>query len=293
MAEITTNSTQTSNTDAATQASKRFGRALLLKVIVAFSCLAIPAVAVAQYDFCNSKNTSFKIGEQLTFHAYYNMGFIWIYAGNAVFTVSSTNVNGRKVYHVTGDGRTAKSYEWFYKVRDMYETYIDQETLLPLHHIRAVNEGTLSYKHDITFDRNSNVATAANGNKYPISQCTQDVVSAIYFARNIDYNKYKPGDKIPFEMFLDDKVYPLYIKYMGKEKVETKKGTFNAIKIVPLLIEGTLFKGGEGMAVWVSDDKNHLPLRVNSPIVIGSLKADLMDYQNLANPFSSLIKLED
>jgi len=254
-------------------------------------CMAV-TTAHAQYDFCKTSNTSYKSGEKLTFHAYYNMGFIWIYAGNAVFSVQSTMYNGRKVYHVVGDGRTAKSYEWFYKVRDLYESYIDQESLLPLHHIRSVNEGNLSYKHDIIFDRGSNVATTAPGNKYAIPQCTQDVVSAIYFARNIDYSRYRPGDKIPFDMFLDDKVYSLYIKYMGKEKVTTKRGTFNSIKIVPLLIGGTMFKEGEGMAVWVSDDKNHLPLRVSSPIVIGSVKADLMEYENLQNPFSSLIDLD-
>ncbi len=261
--------------------------------LAALLCVTTSTLSVAQNDFCNTKNSAYKAGEKLTFQAYYNMGFIWIYAGNAVFTVQSQMYNGRKVYHVVGDGRTAKSYEWFYKVRDLYESHIDQETLLPLHHVRAVNEGTLSYKHEIVFDRTGHTATTANGNKYPISQCTQDVVSAIYFARNIDYSKYKPGDKIPFEMFLDDKAYPLYIKYMGREKVETKRGTFNAIKIVPLLIEGTLFSGGEGMAVWVSDDKNHLPLRVSSPIVIGSVKADLMAYENLNNPFSSIIKLDD
>lgn len=247
----------------------------------------------AQNDFCVSSNTAYKPGEKLVFHAYYNMGFIWIYAGNAVFTVQSTNYNGKPAYYVKGDGRTAPSYEWFFKVRDLYESYIDQHTLLPLKHSRAVNEGHISFRHDIKFDRSTNVAQTANGNLYPISQCTQDVISAIYFARNIDYSKYAVGTRIPFEMFLDDKLYSLYIKYMGKEKVKTKRGTFNAIKIVPLLIEGTMFSGGEGMTVWVSDDKNHLPLRVSSPVVVGSVKADLMSYAGLANPFSSLIEMED
>lgn len=263
------------------------------KLLLALSLLAGIPGAHAQNDFCNTTNTAYKPGERLVFHAYYNMGFIWIYAGNAVFTVQSTTYNGKNAYYVKGDGRTAPSYEWFYKVRDLYESYIDQQTLLPLRHSRAVSEGHINFRHDIKFDRSANIAQTANGNLYPISRCTQDVVSAIYFARNIDYNKYAPGTRIPFDMFLDDKLYSLYIKYMGKEKVKTKKGTFNAIKIVPLLIEGTMFNGGEGMTVWVSDDKNHLPLRVSSPIVVGSVKADLMDYSGLANPFSSLIELDD
>ena len=86
-------------------------------------------------------------------------------------------------------------------------------------------------------------------------------------------------------MFLDDKVYPLYIKYVGKERITTKMGTFNAIKIVPLLIQGTIFKDGEKMTVWISDDENHIPLRVDSPILVGSVKVDLIGYDNLRNPF--------
>lgn len=246
----------------------------------------------AQDGFCNIQNTSFKAGERLTFHVYYNMSFIWIYAGNSTFRVKSSNLKGRDAYYISGDGKTAKSYEWFYKVNDLYESYIDRETLLPMRFIRNVSEGSLKYKHDAVFDRSINKVTD-NGKTYDITKCTQDVLSAVYFARNIDYNKYSPGDRIPFEMFLDDKVYSLYIKYMGKETITTKKGEFKAIKIVPLLIEGTIFDGGEKMAVWVSDDKNHLPLRVNSPIVVGSIKADLMEWDNLRNPFDALISLKD
>jgi hypothetical protein len=91
-------------------------------------------------------------------------------------------------------------------------------------------------------------------------------------------------------MFLDDKVYNLYVRYLGKEQIKTKYGTFNAIKFRPLLIEGTLFKGGEKMTVWVTDDANHLPVRVDSPILVGSVKVDLMDYSKVRNPVTSLIK---
>jgi Protein of unknown function (DUF3108) len=114
-------------------------------------------------------------------------------------------------------------------------------------------------------------------------------LSAIYYARNIDFEKYKPDDKIPFTMFLDNEVYNLYIKYLGKETIKTRFGKFNAIKFKPLLVKGTLFEGGEKMTVWVSDDANHVPLRIESPIVVGSVKVDMMGYKNLRYAFSSLI----
>ena len=119
----------------------------------------------------------------------------------------------------------------------------------------------------------------------------QDVVSSMYYARNINFNKYKPGDKIPFDMFLDDEVYHLYIRYMGKEKIKTKYGKFKAIKFKPLLVKGTMFEGGEKMSAWVSDDPNHLLLRVESPISVGSVKVDMMGYKNLRYPLTSLLSV--
>ena len=245
----------------------------------------------AQNDFCSARNNSFKDGERLTFRIYYNMGFVWINAGNVHFNTDLVEINDRKVYHITGEGKTAKSYEWVYKVRDKYETFIDKETMLPEKFVRNVNEGGFKIKQEVTFNHSKGQATS-NNKEYPIPKCTQDVLSAIYFARNIDYNKYKPGDKIFFNMFLDDKVYSLYIKYVGKEEITTKMGTYNSIKIVPLLIEGTIFKGGEKMTIWVTDDENHLPLRIDSPILVGSIKADLVGYDKLRHPFTGIVNKE-
>jgi hypothetical protein len=260
----------------------------LKKVFFSIGLTVFSLQVFAQNDFCSARNTSYREGERLTFRVYYNMGFIWINAGNANFATSLEDINGHKVYHITGDGRTAKSYEWFYKVKDRYETYIDRETMLPERFIRNVHEGGTRINQDIAFDHNA-LQAVCNGKTYNIAKCTQDVLSAIYFARNINYSKYNPGDKIPFNMFLDDKLYSLYIKYIGKEQITTKMGTYNAIKIIPLLIQGTIFEGGEKMVVWVSDDQNHLPLRVDSPILVGSIKVDLIEYNNLRNPFSSYV----
>lgn len=243
----------------------------------------------AQIDFCSIKNTSFKPGEKLLFKVYYNMSPFWVHAGNAVFTVNTEMLNDRRVYHITGVGTTQKSYEWFFKVNDKYETFLDHETLLPLRFIRNVHEGSIKFFNYINFNQITHKAISTNGT-FDVPKCVQDVLSAIYYARNIDYSKYRSGDKIPFSMFLDDKVYELYIRYMGKETIETKYGKFHAIRIAPLLIDGTIFKGGEKMTVWVSDDANHIPLRVDSPILVGSIKVDMMDYDNLLHPLSSLIK---
>jgi hypothetical protein len=102
---------------------------------------------------------------------------------------------------------------------------------------------------------------------------------------------YKAKDKIPFDMYLDDEVNHLYLRYMGKENIKTRFGKFRSIKIKPLLVKGTMFEGGEKMNVWVSDDANRLILRIESPITVGSIKVDMMGYKNLRYPLTSLINL--
>lgn len=261
--------------------ARKFFAAILL------SLLALSTSA--QGDFCGIRNTSFKDGEKLFFKVFYNMGNVWVGAGEAIFSVKAENMGNREVFHITGDGKTLQSYNWFYKVNDRYETFLDTKTLLPAKFMRDVNEGGYKFKNNVVFNQQTNKATSSNGT-FDVPKCVQDVLSAIYYARNIDYSKYKPGAKIPFSMFLDDKVYTLYIRYVGKEKIDTKFGSFNAIRIVPLLIEGTIFKDGEKMNIWVTDDNNHLPVRIDSPILVGSIKVDLMGYQNVRNALTGLIK---
>jgi hypothetical protein len=82
-------------------------------------------------------------------------------------------------------------------------------------------------------------------------------------------------------MFLDNEVYDMYIRYLGKEDIKTKFGKFKAHKFKPLLVKGNIFEGGEKMTVWVSDDPNHIPLRIESPIAVGSVKVDMMGYAGL------------
>lgn len=254
-----------------------------------FLIILLPRTVFAQNDFCGATNKAYQDGEKLDFKVWYKMGRLWVGAGQASFAVNNATMQNRPVYHIVGDGRTLKSYEWFYKVRDRYETFIDKETMLPLKFIRNVNEGGYRIYNNVTFNHRISQAVSTNG-VFNIPTCTQDVLSAIFYARSIDYSRYQAGARIPFNMFLDDKVYPLYIRYLGREQIQTRYGTFNAIRISPMLIEGTIFKGGERMTVWVSDDANRVPLRIESPILVGDIIVDLMGYSQLRHPLSSLVK---
>ncbi len=250
--------------------------------------LSFVSLTSSAQSMCRSNNFAFKDGEQLTYKVYYNLSFMYVGAGKVTFTTHLVNHKNTPAWHVIGKGRTFSSYDWIFKVRDRYESYIDTATMQPLTFIRKVHEGSYKKYNKVDFYHDEESAVSTNGS-FEIPHCIQDVISAIYRARNIDFSKYNVGEKIPLKLFLDDKVYDIYIRYMGKEKIETKYGVFHAIRFKPLLIKGTIFKGGEKMDVWVSDDKNRIPLRVNSPISVGNIKVDLVGYKNLRNPFSARI----
>jgi hypothetical protein len=241
-------------------------------------------------DFCGIRNTSFSAGESVTFSVYYTFAGVYVWGGDAVFTVGLEQMNGRPVYHAIGDGKTNSFFDGVFKVRDRYESYIDTASLKPLKFIRNVDEGGYKLYENVSFNEATNTATTTKG-LFKTPPCIQDVLSSIYYARNIDFNSYKPGDRIPFNMFLDSQTYNLYLRYMGKEVVTTRYGKFRAIKFKPLLIAGTMFKGGEGMTVWVSDDPCHIPLRIESPISVGSVKVDMTRYRGLRYRLTSLISV--
>jgi hypothetical protein len=263
----------------------KFMKALL--IIVLFT-----AFSPSQNDdvFCGIKNTAFKTGETVTMKVFYNAAGMYIGAGEATFTTNIERYNGKTAYHCVGDGKSYPFFDNFFKVRDRYESYIDTSTMLPMKFIRNVDEGGYKIYNNVSFNHTAGTAVSTNG-VFKTPNCIQDVVSAIYYARNINFDKFAIGDKIPFDMFLDDEVYHIYIRYLGKEQVKTRYGKFRAIKFKPLLIKGTIFEGGEKMTAWVSDDPNHLLLRVESPISVGSIKIDMYGYKNLRYPLSSLMEL--
>ena len=258
------------------------------KIIYSFLFLIIVSPLKAGDDFCGLHNSAFQGGERIDYSIYYSVIGLFVNAGNASFTANLEKINNRKAYHVIGDGSSNAKYDWIFKVRDRYESFIDTTTLQPLKFIRNVNEGGYKTYENVTFNNQTSTAITTKG-VFKIPSCVQDVLSSIYYARNINFNIYKPEDKIPFNMFLDNQVYNIYVKYLGKEVIKTRYGKFHAIKFKPLLVKGTMFEGGEKMTVWVTDDANHIPIRIESPIVVGSIKVDMMKFSNLRNPMTALI----
>lgn len=242
---------------------------------------------------CRPPLRAFAAGESLSFNVTYNWGLVWLESAHARFTVNDGNLNGKACYHFTGEGSTYSGYDWFFKVRDKFESWADTSTLRPLRFTATIHEGAKHDQHAYLFDdRNKRVFTIISRGKKVAAvdtvkqgRCTIDVLTAIYHARSFDFSKCLPNDTVSMSLLIDGKVYAIYVRYLGKERyTHDVFGTYRCVKFSPLLVEGSIFKKGEGMQVWVTDDRNRLPLYIETPIVVGSIKVSLSAYSGLRFP---------
>lgn len=252
-----------------------------------------------QAQECAVKNTSFQYGERVDYTIYYHLAGVWVGAGDVYFKVDSTRIGGSDYFYFNSYGKTYKKYDWIYKVRDRFEAYSKASTLQPIRFKRDVLEGSTFIKEDYIFKHKSNevITLRQLDEDEPMVKdivktkpCSYDVLTMIYYARNMDFSNVEVGEKVPIRIFLDNESHDSYIRYLGKKQLKIKGlGTFNCILISPYLIEGTIFNGGEDMTVWVSDDENRVPLLIETPILIGSIKARVNSMEGLRHPLNSKV----
>lgn len=234
---------------------------------------------------CFDTNFAFHAGEKIRYNIAYNWHFIWVNAGLVEFEVKNAKFLERDVYHLNAYGTSYRAYDWFFKVRDSYEAYLDKKSLEPLWFERKTYEGGYAVHNEYIFNhRNKRIFTFTENSNKPflkdtlaLPACTFDVISLSYYARNLDFEGLEVNDTIPVSVIIDNELFNLYIRYLGKELMKTKDGSrYNCIKFSALLVEGTIFKGGEDLFVWVTDDKNRIPVLVEAKILVGSVKALLI-----------------
>ncbi len=238
--------------------------------------------------FRKVKNNAFKAGERLLFDVKY--GFIT--AGIAEMKIPKIKrIAGRDVYYVTFKVNSVPTFDHFYKVRDRYETYIDCKGIFPWRFEQHIREG--HYKRDFAafFDQRRAEAKTTEGS-YNISRYANDIISALYFVRTLDFSHLKKGEKLHLENFYKNKVYPLDVIYWGKEKVKVEAGTFNTLVFEPIIVKGGLFKSEGNILIWLTDDELKIPVKVQTKIIIGSINAELKKYEGLAGELTSKITLK-
>jgi hypothetical protein len=267
--------------------------------LVALAGIGKPGDSVAGNEQCQARNRAFKAGEELVYKVYYNWNFVWISAGEVTFRVK--DLQGE--YHLSAHGSTYKSYDWFFKVRDKYDTYVDKKNLLPRVSIRDVAEGKYRLYDEVLFNRPASKATSLRGKTkaiatptdYAVDPCVHDILSVLYYARNLPFERMGAGQDFPVNIFMDKEEWKLRVSYLGKESNKKIKGLgrFRVIKLSPQVIEGFVFKKDDRMVVWATDDENRLPLMIETPISVGAVKVVLSGYKGLRYPLSAKVQDDD
>lgn len=256
---------------------------LVTVAILTISFASGDAFAQSSDDFRKIENKAFKEGEKLTFDIKY--GFVT--AGIATMHVQRTRrISGRNAFQIVFEVNTVPSFDWIYKVRDRYETYLDVEGLFPWRFEQHIREGSYSRDFSAFFDQRRGIAKTSKG-EYEVPLYVNDILSAFYIARTYDYSTMKINDVIKMQNFYKDKVHDLDVKYLGRERITVPAGTFDCIIVEPLVQEGGLFKSEGTIVIWLSDDELKIPVRVKTKVIVGSIDAELSKFEGLAGKLTS------
>ncbi|WNH13790.1 DUF3108 domain-containing protein [Thalassobellus suaedae] len=253
--------------------------------------LIITVIFTIQMSF-SQQESAFEDGEWFKFKMSYSG---WMKAGNATLTVKDSKLGDKDVYHVVGKGWTTGMIKWFFKVKDRYESYFDKETNMPYKFVRNIDEGGHTKDLEIDFDQQNNKAYVNDKkhNKKSVIDTKpniQDMVSTFYYLRNnLDTSDLKIGDEVRIDMFFDEENYGFKLKYLGEETISTDFGKIETLKFRPYVMAGRVFKEEESLTLWVSKDKNKLPLRIKADLAVGSLRADLEAFKGLKHPFKIVV----
>ena len=220
----------------------------------------------------------------------FDVGYSFITAGEAVMSIPKMDTAfGRECYQVLFTVHSTPSFSWIYKVDDRYETILDKEGIFPWRFSQRIREGKYSRDYDAILDQVNHVAITEGGT-FPIPPYIQDVVSAFYFVRTMDFSSSRPGERTILYNFTKDTSYTLAVKFLGRQQIKVDAGTFRCVIVEPLIQEGGLFKSEGRVIIWLTDDERKIPVKVSTKVVVGSIDAELREYSGVAGPIRA--KLE-
>lgn len=256
---------------------------------ICFVLLLMPTGIIAQDSVRYVGEIPFQRGESGKYRVYYDSWLTsGISAGVGLISVKDDvrQYNGRNTFHLEVIGKSVGFFSWFFKVDDRFESFVDEETVVPYHFIRRTHEGSYFYEDDVYFDHVNHIAKSRRAEK-PIPPDIKDIVSAFYYMRTIDFSDIKPGQEYLLDFYLDDSAYVSKIVYLGKEVVETKLGKFRCLKFKPMVAQGEIFQEPYPMVLWVTDDRNKVPVLGKSMVVVGSVKIELVKIEGLKYPMEA------
>lgn len=247
-------------------------------LIVLILFLFLAPIAYSQ-DLPYLKSSTFNAGETIA----YKLKYGFFTAAEATIQVKETDIkfNNRPTYHLNVQGNTSGSFDIFYKVRNRYDSYIDQKNFTPYLYTENIREDKYTRNDKVRFYQTEQKVIANKGTFKTPTEQTFDLVSAYYFSRNLDLTNAKQGDKFTINYFLDDEVTPLTIEYIGKEVVKTSLGKIRCLKFSPSIRAGRIFRKGSRLYLWITDDANRIPVKAQAEVVVGAITMEITSAKGL------------
>jgi len=236
---------------------------------------------ISFYTAAQEEKSAFKKGEALKYRIHYGL----VNAGYATLGIQEKE----NQYHFIGKGWTVGITNWFFKVRDQYESYVDKSDELPTHFVRNVNEGGYKINRDVYFNQPTKKARVEDHKRNTTKEFkidnVQDLLSAFYKLRNSDIDTMKVGESIKMDLFIDNETFAFKLVLKGKETISSKFGKIPCYEFRPYVQSGRIFKEEESLTIWISADKNKIPVRIKASLAVGSLKIDLTRHEGLSHAF--------
>ena len=233
-------------------------------------------------------NPSFKSGESLEFRVHYGL----LNASYSSLKVKDTLFQGKPSYYVKAHGETTGLAKLFFKVEDNYYSIFSKDSVKPLEFYREVKEGNYRVNEKITFDYKQEKAiidliVIHEILERAISNEIQDIISGFYFFRSLP-DKVILNKNISYEIpmiYNNEGAFTFKLRYDGEEKIETIFGEVDCYRFKPYLPSiGRIFNDPNAITIWVTKDKNRIPVKVKAKIVVGSITADLKKATGLKYP---------
>ena len=261
-------------------------------------CLLSIAPTGAHAQQCGIENTAFKSGERLSYDLYFNWKFVWMKVGHAQMNTDLITYEGKKAWRsdlVTGGNR---KLDRFFTMRDTLVS-VCSENLSPLYHRKGALEGKRYYVDELWYSYPNNtcklkmhrIKTSGEHvwKDVRYRECIYDMMSIFMRARNFDASKMKVGDIIPMPVSDASSLNNAWLKFRGREKfkVEETKEEFKCL--VFSFMEHDDGKNHELVRFFITDDQNHIPVRLDMFLSFGSAKAFLRSYKGVRSPMTSKI----
>lgn len=249
---------------------------------------------------CSSKNTAFKSGETLQYDLYFNWKFVWIKVGNATWNVLQSAYQGKPAFRTELTTRTSARADKYFTMRDKLVSYTDLD-LVPLYYEKDAFEGKTRRVEKVWYSYPAGQCAlkmfyqraqdTPRQSTYQSKYCAFDMLSMMLRARSFDPSDYKPGHRIPFLMAEGKHAEMQALVYRGKEnfKMEGRTTTFRCL-VFSYVEKDKKGKDKEIVKFYITDDANHLPVRLDMNLRFGTAKALLTGISGTRNPQTSIVK---